>query len=384
MSDYRVIIIGGGASGLFLHSLLPSALLIEKNSVCGIKLLLTGNGSCNITHDEERSSFVTHYYGKRAFVTPSIYAFPPTALRDYFSSLGVETYVRSDGKVFPVTERSSTIRDALLRSGSNILSEVEVKRTMKEGETFTIETTKGCFTSRFLVIATGGMTYPGTGSTGDGYAFSRSFGHTIITPRPALSSLSISLDTSAVEGVSVEEMTLSLGKKKTTGPVVFTRHGIGGPAAQNISHWITGDTELRISFLPSFVSSAVKEENGKTGIITTLRRLTSLPHSLLLFLFDDIKDKNTASITKEEIRAIEERLTHLKIRASTDGIKKAMVTSGGVDTSEIDAKTMESKKTGGLYFTGEVLDVDGECGGYNLSFAFASAFLAGEDIRKKI
>lgn len=383
MSDYRVIIIGGGASGLFLHSLVPSSLLVEKNSVCGVKLLITGNGSCNITHDEDSASLCTHYYEKRSFVTPALYAFPPSAVREYFSSLGVGTYSRSDGKVFPVTDKSSDVRDALLGNGRNILNEAEVKRVAKDGDLFTVETTKGTFYSTFLVIATGGVTYPKTGATGDGYAFARDFGHTVIPPRPALSSLSIGMDTSALEGVSLDSVTLSAGKKKETGPVVFTRHGIGGPAVQNISHWIEGETELRISFLPSFDINAVKRENGKTGIITALRRLTALPHSLLLFLFDSIKDKNTASITKEELFSIEEKMTRLTVTARTDGVKRAMVTTGGVDTREIDAKTMESKIVPGLYFTGEVLDVDGECGGYNLTFAFASAFLASKDIRKR-
>lgn len=383
MSDYRVIIIGGGASGLFLHSLVPSSLLVEKNSVCGVKLLITGNGSCNITHDEDSASLCTHYYEKRSFVTPALYAFPPSAVREYFSSLGVGTYSRSDGKVFPVTDKSSDVRDALLGNGRNILNEAEVKRVAKDGDLFTVETTKGTFYSTFLVIATGGVTYPKTGSTGDGYAFARDFGHTVIPPRPALSSLSIGMDTSALEGVSLDSVTLSAGKKKETGAVVFTRHGIGGPAAQNISHWIEGETELRISFLPSFDINAVKRENGKTGIITALRRLTALPHSLLLFLFDSIKDKNTASITKEELFSIEEKMTRLTVTARTDGVKRAMVTTGGVNTREIDAKTMESKIVPGLYFTGEVLDVDGECGGYNLTFAFASAFLVSKDIRKR-
>lgn len=383
VSEYRVIIIGGGASGLFLHSLIPSSLLIEKNSVCGLKLLLTGNGSCNITHDEDRALLCMHYYEKRGFVTPALYAFPSSAVREYFSSLKVETYIRSDGKVFPVTNDSRDVRDALLGDGRNILYEAEVKKAEKEENHFTIETAKGKFTSEFLVIATGGMTYPKTGSTGDGYSFARAFGHNVIAPRPALSSISISMETSTLEGVSLSSVTLAAGKKKETGAIVFTRRGIGGPAAENISHWIDGEMELRIFFLPSFDTSAVKKENGKAGIIKTLRRLTALPHSLLLFLFDDIKDKNTASITKDDLRLIEERLTDFNVRVRTDGVNRAMVTSGGVDTREIDAKTMESKIVKGLYFTGEVLDVDGECGGYNLTFAFASAFLASLDIRKK-
>ena len=385
VSDSKVIIIGGGASGLMLRHLLPSSLLIEKNSRCGLKLLITGNGACNITHDEEAQSFVTHYNGKKNFVSPAVYSFPPRKIREFFSSAGVDTFIRDDGKVFPSSKRSEDIRNALLGDDEGILYDTAVRSIRKDGEIFTVETDRGVFTSKIVVIATGGMTYPKTGSTGDGYRFASAFGHTVIPTHTALAPVRIDADTSYLEGVSLESVTLKAGREKEHGPVVFTRRGLGGPAAENISRFIPQRTELTISFLDSFNAEDIKKENGKAGVLTSLHRITSLPSSLLEYLFPMLMKKNTASVTKEEMRIITDKLTDWKVRAEAESsLEKAMVTSGGVDTSEIEKKTMESKIVENLYFTGEVLDVDGECGGYNLTFAFASAYLAAQDIRKKI
>ena len=385
VSDSKVIIIGGGASGLMLRHLLPSSLLIEKNSRCGLKLLITGNGACNITHDEEAQSFVTHYNGKKNFVSPAVYSFSPRKIREFFSSAGVDTFIRDDGKVFPSSKRSEDIRNALLGDDEGILYDTAVRSIRKDGEIFTVETDRGVFTSRIVVIATGGMTYPKTGSTGDGYRFASAFGHTVIPTHTALAPVRIDADTSYLEGVSLESVTLKAGREKEHGPVVFTRRGLGGPAAENISRFIPQRTELTISFLDSFNAEDIKKENGKAGVLTSLHRITSLPSSLLEYLFPMLMKKNTASVTKEEMRIVTDKLTDWKVRAEAESsLEKAMVTSGGVDTSEIEKKTMESKIVENLYFTGEVLDVDGECGGYNLTFAFASAYLAAQDIRKKI
>lgn len=385
VSDSKVIIIGGGASGLMLRHLLPSSLLIEKNSRCGLKLLITGNGACNITHDEEAQSFVTHYNGKKNFVSPAVYSFPPRKIREFFSSAGVDTFIRDDGKVFPSSKRSEDIRNALLGDDEGILYDTAVRSIRKDGEIFTVETDRGVFTSKIVVIATGGMTYPKTGSTGDGYRFASAFGHTVIPTHTALAPVRIDADTSYLEGVSLESVTLKAGREKEHGPVVFTRRGLGGPAAENISRFIPQRTELTISFLDSFNAEDIKKENGKAGVLTSLHRITSLPSSLLEYLFPMLMKKNTASVTKEEMRIVTDKLTDWKVRAEAESsLEKAMVTSGGVDTSEIEKKTMESKIVENLYFTGEVLDVDGECGGYNLTFAFASAYLAAQDIRKKI
>lgn len=385
VKNYPVVIIGGGASGLMLSSLLPSSLLIEKMSRCGLKLLITGNGQANITHDEDPGDFITHYYDKKNFVSHALYAFTPRKIRDYFREHGVDTLVRSDGKVFPSSFRSRDILSALMKNTGEIKTDTPVLRVVRAGSIFITETEKESCSSPVLVIATGGMTYPRTGSSGDGYHFASSLGHTIVPPRPALSQLRINHDTTQLEGVSVPSIILTTGKKEVSGPIVFTRNGFSGPAAENISHWIERKTELTVSFIPSFDSSKIKNENGKGNVLNTLSRLTFLPHSLLEYLFPSLDKRNNASVTKEEMRKIENTLLSWRVIADTSNSEdKAMVTKGGVDTTEINSRTFESKLVPGLYFTGEVLDVDGECGGYNLSFAFASAFLASQDIRRRI
>ncbi len=386
VKNYPVVIIGGGASGLMLSSLLPSSsILVEKMNQCGLKLLITGNGQANITHDEEPKEFTTHYYEKKNFVSHAVYSFPPLRIREYFRERGVETTVRSDGRVFPSSFRSRDILSALMKTSGEIITGTPVLKVRKEGSFFITETERESYSSSVLVIATGGRTYQKTGSTGDGYTFASAFGHTIIPPRPALSPIRINHDTTPVEGVSVPSVTLTVGKKEITDSIVFTRNGISGPAAENISHWIDGKTELTVSFPESFDAQKIKEENGKGNVVKTLSKLTALPHSLLEYLFPSLRDKNNASVTKEEMRKIEDTLLSWRVTADTVKTEdKAMVTKGGIDTSEINSRTFESKLVPGLYFTGEVIDIDGECGGYNLSFAFASAFLAAEDIRKKI
>ncbi len=384
MNHYRVIIIGGGAGGLFASHLLPSSLLIEKNSATGLKLLITGNGKCDITHSGEIEEIVTHYYEKKHFVTPSIYAFPPDKIRAHFSSLGVETYIRDDGKIFPISEKSSDVRDTLLSDKQNVLYNTSVLSVTKENEVFIVKTDNGTFSSDFVILATGGMTYPQTGSTGDGYRLASNLGHTIITPEPSLSPLVFDIDTTVLEGVSVKNVTLTIEKKCFTGDIVFTRNGISGPAAENISHYCQKGAELKICFVDKFESLEIKKENGKTNVINALSHLTSLPRSLLLFLFKSIKDKTVAVLTKADLRVIEEALSSFTSTIKGRNKNQAMVTKGGVDTKEVDSKTMESRKVKNLYFAGEILDVDGECGGYNLTFAFASAYTTVKSIKSRI
>lgn len=385
MKTYPVIIIGGGASGLLISHLIPSSLLIEKNTICGLKLLVTGNGACNITHDDDIRNFITHYYEKKAFVSHALYSFPPEKLRTFFSSLGVETYVRDDAKVFPVSMRSSDVRDALMKERRNVLTGKEVMSINKENGLFKVMTANEIYCSSVLILSCGGKSYPGTGSTGDGYKFAGELGHSIQEPHPALCPLRTEEDVSALEGISLSDVMLSIGKTSFRGPVVFTRDGISGPAILNISRYVSGKTELKIKFVSSFNTESIKKENGKCNIINALHRITGLPSSFLSFLFCDIKEKNVASITRNEIHDIERKLLTSVFTVSTDGgYRKAMVTAGGVDTTEVESKTMESKIVPGLFFTGEILDVDGECGGYNLSFAFASAHLVAETINARI
>lgn len=383
MNYYPVIVVGGGASGLFFSHLVKESLLLEKMDQCGIKLLVTGNGACNITHSEDIESFVTHYYDKRNFVSPSLYSLNPTNLRKEFLSLGVETYVRSDGNVFPISMKSSDIRDSLLTKIKNIKYNSEVISIKKENDEYIVNTKEESYRAKIVVVATGGKSLERSGSNGSGYALLSSLGHTIIKPRASLVEIKVKEDISELEGISLDDVTLKIGKSSFNGSVIFTHAGLSGPASLNISHYIDLSDSLVISLFP-FTQDMLKKENGKLTIINGLRNITSLPHRLFSFLFPFGK-KQIASATKEEIKTIVEKLNRweLKIKNIND-FNKAMVTRGGVDTKEINNKTMESKINKNLYVLGELLDVDGECGGYNLNFAFASSYVAAQDIKKKI
>lgn len=383
MNYYPVIVVGGGASGLFFSHLVKESLLLEKMDQCGIKLLVTGNGACNITHSEDIESFVTHYYDKRSFVSPSLYSLSPEGLRKEFSSLGVETYTRSDGKVFPISMKSSDIRDSLLSKIKNVKYNSEVVSIKKENDEYIVNTKEESYRAKIVVVATGGKSLERSGSNGSGYALLSSLGHTIIKPRASLVEIKVKEDISELEGISLDDVTLKIGKSSFNGSVIFTHAGLSGPASLNISHYMDLSDSLVISLFP-FTQDMLKKENGKLTIINGLRNITSLPHRLLSFLFPFGK-KQIASATKEEIKTIVEKLNRWELKIKNiDDFNKAMVTRGGVDTKEINNKTMESKINKNLYVLGELLDVDGECGGYNLNFAFASSYVAAQDIKKKI
>ncbi len=378
MKHYPVIIIGGGASGLFLSSLMKESLLLEKNAECGKKLLVTGGGACNITHDEAPRDLVMHYHEKKNFVSPALYTLSPDRIREYFASLGVESYIREDGKVFPTTNDSHTVRDSLL-NGGRIITGYEVRTLEKRDELFIINDE---YSADAVVIATGGTVFPQTGSTGDGYRFAKQFGHTIAPPKSALCEIRVDRDISALEGISLESATLKVGKNSMTGPLLFTRKGISGPVALNLSRYVEGDADIVIK-LCDISAEEIKAENGKQKCANALHHITLLPQRLIDNIIPS-EDKNIASLTKDDIRTIIERLTSWKMKGNTrEQNRSAMVTCGGVSTKEIESRTMESKLCSNLYIVGETLDVDGETGGYNLSFAFASSYLVYKNLTSR-
>ena len=379
---YPVIIIGGGASGLFLKHLLPHALLIEKNKECGRKLLLTGGGECNITQDEEIKSFVAHYNNKKRFVSPCLYSFPPEKLISYFNSLGANLFTRSDGKVFPSSHDSRTIRDLLLTK-EGIYTNTNVLAISKE-DRFIVSTDKGNYSSDILVLATGGASYPATGSTGDGYAFAKQLGHKIVPLQAALSQIKVDFNTHPLEGLSLSDVTLTYKKKRYRGDILFTSRSLSGPLALNLSREIDGSEVITLSFT-TVEDGKLKELNGKMNVLNAIHNITNLPSRLIAYLFESIKDKNVASLTKADLALIKNQLTAFSFKGSTKGeLKYGMSTRGGIDTDEIDSKTFQSKITSNLYAIGEVLDVDADCGGYSLTFAFASAYAASKAIKEKL
>ncbi len=376
---YPIIVIGGGAAGLLLSSLLPSALIIEKMEEAGKKLLITGKGACNLTHEEDLRVLLSRYYDKKNFVTPAIQGFTPANIRAFFEKRGVRTYVREDGKVFPLSNDAHTIRDSLREA--NILCSCRTEEIKKQGDTFLIKTSKGDFTSDELILATGGVSYPTTGSEGDGYRFAKALGHRIVPPQAALSQIKVSMSTKELEGISVECAEISIGKEKFTGPLIFTNRGLSGPVALNASREIGSGKEIILK-LSSITEEEIRRSNPKSGILTVLHEKTALPKRLIEVQLSNLKDKNIASLSKKDMAEIRNKLLSIPLTASTTGEAKfGMTTRGGVDTSEVDRKTMQSRLCKGLFFAGEILDVDAQCGGYSLTFAFASAYLAAKHVK---
>ena len=241
----EIVIIGGGASGLFLSSLIREALLLERNNEVGKKLSLTGGGKCNLTHEGDAREIVSHYYDKKRFVSPSIYTFGPGRIREYFSSLSLDTYTRSDGKVFPVSEKSCDVINAL-RKG-DIALETRVLSITRNEVSFIITTNKGVVEADKLVIATGGSSFSQTGSDGSFFPILSLLGHKIVPIRPALCSLKVKEDMGRVEGITVEDACIKYKKIKREGSILFTRNGISGPEVMNISREVENDDQIEIS-----------------------------------------------------------------------------------------------------------------------------------------
>lgn len=364
-----LIIIGGGAAGLFLSTLIPSSLLFEKEKTVGKKLLLTGGGACNLTHLAPREELKSHYYEKTEFVAPALSAFPPEKIISYFKSLGLETEVRADGRVFPLSGKAEDVRDVLVANAGEIRAGEKVISVKKEDGLFIVTTDKDVYTSKALALATGGVSYPGTGSDGSGYSLTA---HKLIKPSPALSPVKTNLSVKAWEGICLDNVQITLKKKKYEGSVLFTSDGLSGPLVLNLSRELEEEQTISIKFA---TLGDVKALGGKQSVLSAIHQSTGLPHRFLENLLP-IKEKKIAELSKSEIRELKERIENFTLRVSSKPyLKSGMCTRGGLETSEFNRKTMESKLVKNLYAAGEVLDVDGECGGYNLTFAFSSAYL---------
>ncbi|MBI9102102.1 MAG: NAD(P)/FAD-dependent oxidoreductase [Spirochaetales bacterium] len=412
MKNYDLVIVGGGPAGIMAGiSAAAEGLkvcILEKKSKPARKLLITGAGRCNITHTGTLQDFFEHYGGRERFVKPALYSFPPEALTAFFHDRGVEFKELNEGKIFPVSEKSTEILKTLLTECEKLnvsihngesVSEVKVK-----GDQFSVTCDSGLlFESPRLVISTGGSSYAVTGSTGDGVKFAAAAGHRITAIKPALAPLVIS-DSPFFElsGISLKSV-LTVFKdnkvyKRGGGDLLFTHKGFSGPLILNNSRYMDPGDMIEINFtgisgedIRGVLTSPESASGGK-HVKTALHSL-NLPSRFLLAILAEAgipSDKKLAELGKKKIFELVRLLTaHPFTIRGVGGWTEAMVTSGGVDISEVNPKTMESRIHPGLYFAGEVLDVDGDEGGYNLQYAFSSGYLAGKSaaqskIRKSV
>jgi predicted Rossmann fold flavoprotein len=365
----------------------------------GRKLLAAGSGKCNLTNAAQLDEFCKRYGQRERFVSPSLHNFSPAALADFFSSRGLPLVELHDGKLFPETMRSTDVLrvllDACKSAGVDIHTGSGVTSVRRCTAGFEVESAAGGrFVCRSLVIATGGASWPVTGSTGDGYTFAASLGHTVIPPRPALVPvIARGYDCATCAGLAIRECPVRLvrnGKKiaERRGDVLFTHEGVSGPGILDFSRDFLPDDvlSLRLSVLDdSALSTACAAAPKK--IVKNILGVLDVPENLALVVLARAGlsgDLRCADLAKADRLRVSSLIADFRLTiGETGGFTEAMATTGGVDTSEVSRTTMESRITEGLYFAGEVLDVDWDTGGFNLQFAFSSAVLAAESIIKK-
>ena len=407
----NVCIVGGGAAGLMaaISSAQSGAktVVVDSNSNPGRKLLKTGGGRCNITHAHSIDEFLNACRPYSRFLRHCIYEFSPDGVCDFFRDKDIDLITEANGSVFPVTNRASDVLRVLVdtaRRGSvEFIQNCTIGTIEKKGDIFSLRSESKEIISESVIIATGGKSLSLTGSRGDGYKFAVSFGHTINPPRACLVGL-ISSDNwlqGKLGGVSLRDVEISfkLNKKKHSlrGPMVFTSNGIGGPVVLNVSREIvdelvSGDVELSIDTLPDFDENLLRQEiinrinsNPKRELAGIFAEL--LPRSLAIIICQIATQKRNV-IANQLDKSSRTRLLSLLKRlpitiTRTRGIEEATVTRGGVSIKEIDSKTMQSRIVDSLFFAGEVIDVDGPCGGYNLQIAFSTGMLAGSSAAKR-
>ena len=425
MSDWDIIIIGGGPAGLMAGARAAArgrrTLLLDKNIMPGAKILISGGGRCNLTHACDARGIIDALGPQGKFLHSALAAFGPNEVVEFFHAEGVPTYVESDtGKVFPKSDRSSDVLAVLLRrlksAGCELATSEPLIELEGDGDSasagskngFRLTTSKRTLFAEKVLIATGGKSYPDCGTTGDGYRFAEKLGHTIVPPRPALVPISTNIEAiRALQGITLPDVLTRVmepagyGNRKNPrclasrrGALLFTHFGLSGPAVMDISRFITGYEKdhrlvLEIDLLPEIREKPLEEmiarecaENGKKTAATLFDRWT--PHRVAMAVFPqtDVDPlRRLAEFSKEERCSLIHGVKHFCVPISgTLGFRHAEVTAGGVALAEVDSRTMQSKKRQNLYFSGELLDLDGPIGGYNLQIAFSTGFLAGESL----
>jgi len=406
--SYDVIIIGSGAAGLIASVKAAQngkkILLIEKLSSLGAKLKATGGGRCNLSNTLQAQEFMKSFGKNGRFMSKALQILDHKQLMDFFKSIEVDTHIPDGFRIFPTSHNSQTILDGFKKKLEKL--NVDILLNCRAEDIITIDkkikalkTSKGVFESKNIILATGGLGYPKLGATGDGFEMVKKLGHNITDLYPAMMPLNTkqewqkncTADTIAKATIKVNIEDKKVKKLKATGDLIFTKKGLRGPVILDFAREITPylDQYKEVPILINMTKGMsendiidfIKNQNNKNPNFTLLENLNKiLPKSVLIELFklnnidEKISFKNLKGSTKD---------TLIKTLAWTpftiighDGFSKAMITRGGIDLKEIDPNSMKSKIIDGLYFAGEIVDLDGPCGGYNLQWSFSSGYLA--------
>ena len=419
--DWDVIVVGAGAAGLLAATRAAErgkrTLLLEKNRKPAVKILISGGTRCNLTHNTDSRGIVAAYGRQGRFLHSALAALSPQVVVALVEAEGVPTKVEETGKIFPVSDRALDVANALVhrlrRSGAELSLEeplLQMRRIKAEqlGGGFELITNRRTLTAEKVIVTTGGLSYPGSGTTGDGYAWAADMGHTIVPTRPALVPVTTSAQwVQPLQGVTMPDTVVRVidGAQKDPaakpavlderrGSLLFTHFGLSGPVILDISRAISGhprpqSLSLVCDLLPVQTERALDEllrtqaaAAGKRHVISVLPE--QLPRRLVETLAAVAElplDRKAAELSKTERARLVAAIKHLTIPVSgTRGYKKAEVTAGGVSLDEVDSRTMQSKLVPNLYFAGEVLDLDGPIGGFNFQAAFSTGWLAGQSV----
>lgn len=408
-----VIIIGGGPSGLmssiFAAKKHKNVLLLEKTQTLGKKILLSGGGRCNVTNNCSIEELINNIPRNGKFLYSALNNFSNQDLIKFFNDNGVELIEQDHKRMFPKTQKASTIADFLINQAKShnveLRTDAHVISCKKTSDGFIVKTNSKEYKTKNLILATGGKSYAHLGTTGEGYEFAKRFDHKITELFPTETPLVSNQDfikNKELMGLSLQEVTLSLlGKKnkvvKThTHDLIFTHFGLSGPCALRMSMFVqqvmkklkTNEVTMHLDCLPSLstedVQIKIKELilNNPNKQIKNLLGLV-IPSRLAVFIAKELQidELNAKSITKAQVLEITNKIKSFEILIhGVGGFKKAFVTGGGVSCKEINPKTMESKITPNLYFCGELMDVNGYTGGFNITTALISGYTAGTNV----
>jgi predicted Rossmann fold flavoprotein len=407
--QYDVVVIGAGAAGLMAATRAAErgrrTLLVEKNRKPGVKILMSGGTRCNLTHATDRRGIVAAFGEQGPFLHSALAALGPDELVARFAAEGVVTKVEPGGKVFPVSDSAVDVLRALERmlaaSGAELALDEPVAAIERTGPRFAVRTSRRTIAAGKVIITVGGQSYPGCGTSGDGYAWAKALGHTIIPPRPALVPL-VSPESWVhdLRGVTLPDVRVRIGEQdakptaERRGSFLFTHFGLSGPVVMDLSRAVTERPQATrwqavCDFAPDLqepdVVARFADEaaaSGKKAVVNILSEW--IPRRLAEALAARAGvpvDRRVAELSRRERGMLVQSLkaTAVAITGSL-GFKKAEVTAGGVSLAEIDSRTMASKITPHLYLAGEILDLDGPIGGFNFQAAFSTGWLAGGSV----
>ena len=399
------IVIGGGPAGMFAAITAAEqgkkVLLLERNDRLGKKLLITGKGRCNVTNDCSAEDILKNVPRNGKFLFSAMNAFPPQRIMDFFNTHGCELKTERGNRVFPVSDRSQSVLECLqkeMKAKGVVVRNNRVRELLVENsQVVGVRTDREEIRADWVILATGGVSYPATGSTGDGYAMAKAVGHTIVEPQGSLVPLETAgNDCQDMQGLSLRNVGVKLlnakGKVlyKDFGELLFTHFGVSGPTVLSASCHLKGEgCKLVIDMKPALDEAKLNDRilrdlemyqnRAMENALTDLLPRSMIPVVLRRLEIDPAMQAN--SLTKQKRRALIELLKAFPVEITgRRPVAEAIITSGGVKTGEIDPKTMESKKIPGLYFAGEIIDCDAYTGGFNLQIAWATAYAAGMSV----